>query len=112
MEATRPDPVNLSQFAVGEERNHIVEQLGPPVVTGMKDGPNSCDVYKLYTHGPGTASKAAIAVGEAAADVVTLGLTEVAFTPAEGITRNSLHSVSFCYGEDNKLVSMRESQTE
>src|SRR5215469_1224564 len=112
MEATRPDPVSLNQFAVGEDRNLIVEQLGAPVVAGVKEGADSCDLYKLYTRGPGTAGKAAIAVGEAAADVLTLGLTEVVLTPAEGVTRNSLHSVSFCYGPDNKLVAMRESQSE
>ena len=108
MEATRPDPVDLSQFPVGEERNRIIEQLGAPVVASMKEGPNSCDIYKLYTRGPGVATKAAIAVGEATADVFTLGLSEVVFTPAEGVTRNSLHSVTFCYGPNDKLVAIRE----
>lgn len=108
MEATRPDPVDLSQFAIGESRIQIIEQIGSPTAT-VKDGDNSCDVYKLYTRGPGAVSRGAIAVGEAAADVVTLGLTEVLFTPVEGATRNSKHTVLMCYDKDNKLTACKES---
>lgn len=51
VEATRPDPVDLSQFAVGESRVQVVEQIGTPTAT-VKDGADSRDVYKAYTHGP------------------------------------------------------------
>ncbi len=53
--------------------------------------------------------KASLAAGEAVGDVLTLGLTEVLFTPAEAATRNSKHTVMFCYGPDHKLVSVNES---
>ncbi len=107
-EATRPDPVDLSQFAVGESRVQVIEQIGAPTAQ-VKDADNSCDVYKLYTRGPGPVMKGAIAVGEAAADVVTLGLAEVLFTPIEAATRNSKHTVMMCYDKDNKLAAVRES---
>jgi hypothetical protein len=107
-EATRPDPVDLSQFAVGESRVQVIEQIGAPTAQ-VKDADNSCDVYKLYTRGPGSVTKGAIAVGEAAADVVTLGLAEVLFTPVEAATRNSKHTVMMCYDKDNKLAAVRES---
>jgi hypothetical protein len=108
MEASRPSPVDTSQFVVGEPRLQVVEALGAPAAT-VKDNGQSCDVYKLYTHGPGGAGKGAIAATEAVADVFTLGLAEVITTPAEGATRNEKHTVTMCYGEDEKLVSQNES---
>jgi hypothetical protein len=43
--------------------------------------------------------------------VFTLGLAEVVTTPGEAATRNSLHTVLFCYGADDKLALVRESET-
>jgi len=107
MEATRPTPVDMSQFAIGENRIQVVEAIGAPTAN-VKDGDQSCDVYKLYTRGPGGVSKGAIAAGEGAADVVTLGLAEVVFTPLEAGTRNAKHTVTFCYDKDGKLVSVND----
>jgi hypothetical protein len=107
MEATRPDPVDMSQFAVGESRTQVVGVVGGPTAT-VKDGDHSCDVYKLYTRGPGAVGKGAIAAGEAVADVFTLGLTEVIFTPVEAGTRNAKHTVTFCYDDSGKLLSIND----
>ncbi len=108
MEAKRPQAVNLRKFVVGERRFDVVAELGEP--TGSeRDGGNSCDVYKLYTHGVGKAGKAAIIVGEGAADVFTIGLFEIVATPAEAVTRNNIHTVMFCYSADKSLVLVRES---
>ena len=111
MEATRPDPVRLNRFVVGEARFDVLAQLGPPIVAREKKGDQSCDIYKLYTHGPGGVEKGAIAAGEAVADVLTWGLAEVATTPGELATKNKLHAVVFCYAADDKLVSFSESQS-
>ena len=86
----------------------MVEAIGAPTAS-VKDRGQSCDVYKLYTRGPGGVGKGAIAAGEAVGDVLTLGLTEVVFTPIEGGTRNERHTVTFCYNEDNKLLSLNDS---
>jgi hypothetical protein len=110
MEAMRPDPVDLSQFVVGENRINVLAQIGAPLAT-TKKGKNSCDIYKLYTHGPGSVGKGAIAAGEAVADLFTLGLTEVVTTPVEAATKNSKHTVVFCYTPDEKLVFVKQSQT-
>jgi len=110
LEATRPDPVDIHQFTIGESRINILAELGNPIASATDSG-NSCDIYKLYTHGPSPVMKGVIAAGEAAADVFTLGLTEVAETPVEAATRNSKHTVLFCYGSDSKLVSVKESDT-
>lgn len=110
MEATRPTPVDMSQFAVGESRTQVVGVVGAPTAQ-VKDGDRACDVYKLYTRGPGAVGKGAIAAGEAVADIFTLGLTEVIFTPVEAGTRNSKHTVTFCYDEGGKLLSMNDGGT-
>ena len=110
MEATRPDPVDITQFTIGESRVQVIQEISAPTAN-VKDGNNSCDVYRLYTRGPGPVTKGAIAVGEAAADVVTLALAEIIFTPMEVATKNSKHTVMMCYGEDNKLAAVRESDT-
>jgi len=110
MEATRPDPVDLGNFVPGQKRIDVLAEVGSPTATS-KDGENSCDIYRLYTKGPGAVGKGAIAAGEAVADVLTLGLAEVVFTPAEAATRNSKHTVLFCYTPDEKLASVKASDT-
>ncbi len=74
MEAERPDPADLSKFTPGEKRIDVVAELGNPAGSAP-DGPQSCDIYKLYTSGPGAVGKGFIAAGEAAGDVLTLGLS-------------------------------------
>jgi hypothetical protein len=112
MESQRPDPVDLSQFKPGESRTDVAEALAR-VQTGAKDpikdpkGGEECDVYQLYTHGPGRWGKFGIAFAEAGADAVTLGLAEVLFTPTEIVTKSATHPVTFCY-KDNKLADVTE----
>ncbi len=110
LEATRPDPVNLQNFAAGQNRIDVVAKLGTPTGS-LADGDRSCDVYKLYTTGPGALGKGAIAAGEVAADVYTLGLAEVVATPTEAATRNAQHTVLFCYTPDNTLGEIRDTSS-
>jgi hypothetical protein len=109
MEANRPDPVDLSQFKPGEKRLEVVKVIGAPPAT-VPDGGKSCDVYKLYTHGPSSAGRAAAAFGEGVTDVFTLGLAEVIWTPVEAGTKNSLYTVTFCY-QNEALVSVEEQKS-
>ena len=110
MEATRPDPVDLSQFVAGQQRIDIMAEIGSPATTTI-DGGDSCDIYKLYTRGPEAAGKGVLAAGEVVADVLTLGLSEIIFTPVEAATRNSKHTVVFCYDPNNRLAAIKESDT-
>jgi hypothetical protein len=108
MEATRPTPVNLSQFDPGEARDEVVSVIGAPTgSTNASDGA-SCDSYQLYTRGYGAAGKVGIAVLEGAADAFTLGLAETITSPVEGVTQNERHPVLFCY-KDSKLVRLTDS---
>jgi hypothetical protein len=110
MEANRPDPVDLSQFAPGQKRINVLAELGEPTASAPDAG-SSCDIYKLFTRGPQAAGKGAIAAGEIVADIFTIGLAEVVFTPVEAATKNSKHTVLFCYDEQAKLLSVKESDT-
>jgi hypothetical protein len=108
MEATRPTPVNLSQFDPGESRDEVISVIGTPTgSTNASDGA-SCDSYQLYTRGYGAAGKVGIAVLEGAADAFTLGLAETITSPVEGVTQNERHPVLFCY-KDSKLVRLTDS---
>ena len=111
MEANRPDPVRMSEFHAGDRRFDILGKIGAPV-TAAQDKENSCDIYRLYTHGASGARKGAVVAGEAVADVATLGLFEVIATPAEAATKYKLHTVAFCYSKDERLVSVSEAGKE
>jgi outer membrane protein assembly factor BamE (lipoprotein component of BamABCDE complex) len=103
MEATRPTPVVLDEYQVGQSRDSVLERLGAPESSAKESDGANCDFYKLYTKGYGAGGKIPIAVAEGAADVFTLGLAEVLLTPAEGVTKNEQHPVAVCY-KDDKLV--------
>jgi hypothetical protein len=107
MEADRPTPTDLSQFAVGETRPQIINVIGAPAAQ-KQDGIQSCDIYKLYTKGPNNVGKVAIVTTEVTADIFTLGLAEVITSPVEYGTRNKKHTVTFCYATDGKLITMTD----
>ena len=107
MEANRPTAVNIRKYSLGEKRLDVLSSLGVPT-SSVKDGANSCDVYKLYTKGTSKAGKAGIIFTEAAADFFTLGLAEAIATPAEAATKSNIHTVLICYDEGEKLVSLRD----
>jgi hypothetical protein len=106
MEAHRPTPVNPHQFVVGESRLDIIAKLGNPLSTVAGADGESCDIYHLYTKGLNGAEKTGIAIREGTADVVTFGLSEIIFTPAESVTNNKKHPVIFCY-KNAKVVSIK-----
>jgi hypothetical protein len=109
MEMNRPDPVDISRFKPGDQHLDVIKALGAPV-SNLKDGQDSCDIYKLYTRGPNAGGKAAIAFGEVAADIFTLGLAEVIFTPIEAGTKHGKHTVTICYDADEKMTKLEESE--
>ena len=103
MEATRPTPVALDDYQVGQSRDSVLERLGAPESTATESDGASCDFYRLYTKGYGAGGKIPLAVAEGAADVFTLGLAEIVLTPTEGVTKNEKHPVAMCY-KDNKIA--------
>jgi hypothetical protein len=108
MEATRPTPVDLDKFKVGETRDSIRQRLGAPDQSVIQSDGTNCDNYRIYTKGYGAGGKAGVAILEGAADVMTLGLTEVVLTPTEALTKNERHPVAFCYSSGKLLTVKRE----
>ena len=106
MEANRPTPTNLHKFEVGQSRDSVRQRLGAPDDNVIQTDGTNCDSYQLYTKGYGAGGKVGVALLEGAADVLTLGLTEVVLTPTEVLTKNEKHPVSFCYSSD-KLVRVK-----
>ena len=106
MEANRPTPTNLHKFEVGQSRDSVRQRLGAPDDSVIQTDGTNCDSYQLYTRGYGAGGKVGVALLEGAADVLTLGLTEVVLTPTEVLTKNEKHPVSFCYSSD-KLVRVK-----
>ena len=103
MEATRPTPINLARFKMRQTRDDVLEKLGMPPSSALASDGADCDFYRLYTRGYGAGGKIPIALAEGTADLFTLGMAEVVTTPVEGITKNELHPVTFCY-RNNLLV--------
>lgn len=103
MESTRPTPVDLEDYQIGQSRDSVLERLGAPESSAKESDGANCDFYKLYTKGYGAVGKIPIAVAEGAADFFTIGLAEVLLTPAEGVTKNAKHPVAFCY-KDNRIA--------
>ena len=106
MEANRPTPTDLHKFEVGQSRDSVRQRLGAPDDSVIQTDGTNCDSYQLYTKGYGTGGKAGVALLEGAADVLTLGLTEIVLTPTEVLTKNEKHPVAFCYSSD-KLVRVK-----
>jgi len=105
MEANRPTAVNIRKYQIGEKRIDVVASIGA-TANSVKDGSDSCDVYRLYTRGTSKAGKVGIIFGEAAADFFTIGLAEVVATPTEAATKSNIHTVLFCYDPDEKLTAI------
>jgi hypothetical protein len=104
LEATRPEPMKLSEFQLGMSRDMVFGKIGAPESSAPGTDGDTCDYYQLYTRGYGAAGKVPIALAEGAADFFTAGLAEFALTPAEGITRNKKHPITFCYNKDQMLA--------
>jgi hypothetical protein len=107
LEASRPEPVNLAQFKPGDERFDVVAVAGAP--TGKTDTSDGfCDIYKLFTTGSGGFRKGLITTGEVLSNVVTVGLTEVIWTPLQAATQPVQHTVLFCYDNSSKLIAVHD----
>src|SRR6201998_2522735 len=105
MEASRPVPVDLSQFHAGDSRFNVVSGVGGAKGT-IDDIAGPCDIYSLYTTGLGGFGKGVVTGSEVITDVATLGLAEIIWTPVQASTRPRQHTVTFCYDRNERLLSM------
>lgn len=102
--------MDMKRFAVGERRIDVIKSLGIPA-TSVKDGANSCDVYR-YAHTVSRAGQGAINIGETAGNFFTFGLFSAVAMPAEDSMKGKIHKAWFCYSSDERLISVvDQSQT-
>jgi hypothetical protein len=47
MEATRPTPVELDEYQIGQTRDSVLERLGAPEGTAKESDGASCDFYNF-----------------------------------------------------------------
>jgi len=97
--------VLLSQFNPSTDRFQVISTVGRAEGTVQKDG-RSCDIYKIYTTGLTSGGRAAMTAGEVVTGIATLGLAEAVWAPVKAGTRPQLHTVLFCFGENEKLVDI------
>jgi hypothetical protein len=93
-------------------RHDSPRTLVPNFVPTVPEFVPQFEITACHSIKPGGVGKGVIAAGEGAADVVTLGLAEVLFTPLEAGTTNAKHSVTFCYDNDEKLLSFHDAPPE
>jgi hypothetical protein len=110
MEATRPAPVDLEAFKIGDTKDSVETRLGIPGHQMTNPDGEKCDSYLLYTNGLNAWERTPIIVLETAADVFTICLAEILMTPTEMLTKNDKYPVVFCY-KDDKLASVTKSDT-
>jgi hypothetical protein len=91
MAAKQPSRKDVGLLSAGVPRNVVLAELGQPVATDLKDG-KRVEVFS-FVQGYRKGVRVGRTIGHAAADVVTLGLWEVAGTPTEA-TLNG-HNVAY-----------------
>ncbi|WP_086652312.1 hypothetical protein [Acetobacter cibinongensis] len=102
---SKAQPVNLEQFTTGADRFAVMSTVGQP--EGKLQHENrQCDIYKLYTSGFGVGGKAAVAAAEMLTGVSTFGLSEALWAPVKAGMNPNLHTVLFCYTQNEQLVDI------
>jgi len=81
MAAHQPSRKDVKLFAHGVPRNLIVAEVGAPITTETRAG-KRVEVF-AFTQGYSKAARVGRTIGHGAADVLTLGLWEIAGTPTE-----------------------------
>jgi hypothetical protein len=101
MAAKQPDERNVDLFAVGTPRSVLLAEFGLPVVSEIRDD-RKHEIFK-FRQGYSAGAKAGRAVFHGAADVLTLGLWEVAGTPIEGTFNGDEMAFEVIYDEDDRI---------
>lgn len=101
----KTEPVDMSQFKSGTDRFAVMSSVGQPEGSVTHDG-HRCDIYKLYTKGLGSGGKAAMTAAEVLTGIGTLGLSEAIWAPIKAGTKPNIHTVLFCYAQNEQLVDI------
>ena len=105
MAATQPDKKDLGILIIGTSRIVVLEELGAPIDTSVKDGQKT-DVFRFHEGSDG-GWKIGRAGFHAVADVFTLGLWEIVGTPMEAIAKGDKMSAVVLYDADDRVENVR-----
>jgi outer membrane protein assembly factor BamE (lipoprotein component of BamABCDE complex) len=104
MAANQPEKKDVGVLKPGTTRSAVLAEFGTPIETSMRNGAR-VDIF-TFTQGYSSAEKGARAVLHGAADVLTLGLWEVAGTPIEGYASGTKVSVEITYDREERVVKV------
>jgi len=101
MAANQPQRKDVNVLDRGTFRNTVIAELGAPAYTEVKEG-KKCDVFS-FVQGYSKGAKVGRTVFHGAADVLTLGLWEVAGTPIEAIADGNEVKVEVFYDANDTV---------
>jgi hypothetical protein len=99
----RGDPKVL---AVGQSRMMVESELGAPDMSSPLEGGKKRVIYKMDPDAHTRGSKSAAIAGHVVADILTLGLWEVAGTPAEIAAQDNMKNYIATYSAANIIESV------
>ena len=101
MAANQPPKKDVNVLDRGTPRNIVISELGAPAVTRVENE-KKCDIFK-FVQGYSDGAKIGRTIFHGAADVLTLGLWEVAGTPIEAIANGNEVKVEVFYDENDTV---------
>jgi hypothetical protein len=101
MAANQPQRKDVNVLDRGTFRNTVIAELGAPAYTEVKEG-KKCDVFS-FVQGYSKGAKVGRTVFHGAADILTLGLWEVAGTPIEAIADGNEVKVEVFYDANDTV---------
>lgn len=105
MAANQPQRKDVNVLDRGTFRNTVIAELGAPAYTEVKEG-KKCDVFS-FVQGYSKGAKVGRSVFHGAADVLTLGLWEVAGTPIEAMADGNEVKVEVFYDANDTVERVK-----
>ena len=101
MAAHQPSRKDVDTLSPGMPRNTVLAEFGQPVATEVKNG-KRVEVFS-FVQGYRKGVKVARTIGHATADVMTLGLWEVAGTPTEATLNGHRIAYEVTYDASDRI---------
>jgi len=101
MAANQPNKKDVHVLDRGTPRKLVIAEIGAPAHSRVEEG-KSCDVFS-FVQGYSKGAKTTRAVFHGAADVLTLGLWEVAGTPIESAADGKVVKVEVFYDATERV---------
>ena len=106
MAASRSTFKDTSILKIGADRDAVIAELGPPHASLKLENGGFKDIYKIDPEAHRAGSKGAAVAGHLVADILTLGLWEVAGTPLELAAQDKPVTWVLKYDAAGKLVEI------